>query len=219
MDTVDENHRVDRIQRPVLPLAHDPQHPVGDRRDVITRHRRAVHLGQMRAHLTSGQPFGGQADHQIVDAAHPPLPLGHDLRGETGVPVAWHAHPDRADLGQQRLGPAAVTAVGAITTGRLVLAVAEMLVHLRCQRGLQEPFGQLLQQPVAAQQRHALRPASRATSCGSNAAAAASPLGPSGWCSTAGAQARPWPSPAVIAVLVLVVTGCLLVLYFGLTPS
>jgi hypothetical protein len=41
-------------------------------------------------------------DHQVIDAAQGPLPLGHHLRGERAVPVTRHVDADRANLGQQR---------------------------------------------------------------------------------------------------------------------
>jgi hypothetical protein len=50
-------------------------------------------------------------------------------------------------VGQHRLGPVAVAGVAAITAGHVMLVVAEVVGELALQRGLQQPLGQLLQQP------------------------------------------------------------------------
>lgn len=46
----------------------------------------------------------------------------------------------------------AVTRVPTITPGRVVLRIAEMLIHLGFQAGLEDPLGQTAQQPVRADQ-------------------------------------------------------------------
>lgn len=158
MDTVNEDHRIHDVERPVLPLAQALHHPVGDRRDLILGRLSPVHLGQMRADLPVRQTLGRQRDHQVLQPTKTTCPLGHDRRGEAAVPVPGHRDIDRADLGQQRLGPPPVARVAAVTPGRIVLVVAEMFIHLRLEGGLQEPLGQLLQDPAPAQQLHPLRP-------------------------------------------------------------
>ena len=156
VDTVDEDHRVDAVQGPALPLAERVQDPVGDGRDRLLRHLRAIHLGQVRAHLTGGQPLRGQRDHQVVHPTETTLPLRHDRRGERPIPIPGHLHRHRPHIRDQRLGPPAVTRVA--VTATLVPAPAQVSVHLTLQRGLQEPLGQLLQQPTLTQQRHPLTP-------------------------------------------------------------
>src|SRR5213082_4194120 len=61
--SVQEDHRVDRVEGPVLPLGHAFHHLVDDRGDDLPRHVHAVHLGQMRGDLTSGQTL---ADNEIT---------------------------------------------------------------------------------------------------------------------------------------------------------
>ncbi len=60
VDRVDENHRVHRIQRTVLPFCHPLHHPVGNRGDGLLGDLRAVDLRQMRGDLAVRQPFRRQ---------------------------------------------------------------------------------------------------------------------------------------------------------------
>jgi hypothetical protein len=55
-----------------------------------------------------------------------------------GTSISTFAH-----ICQQLLGPLAIAAVAAVAPGGLVLAVAEVLMHLRLQRRLQEPLRDL----------------------------------------------------------------------------
>lgn len=67
-----------------------------------------------------------------------------------------HPHLHRADVGQYRLGAAAVAAVTAVLPCRVVLVIAEVIGDLTFQGGLQHPLGQLLQQAALANQLQAL---------------------------------------------------------------
>jgi hypothetical protein len=102
----------------------------------------------VRRHLPGGEPLRGQRDHQLVDPGQPPLPLGDDLRLEGGVPVAGDVDLDRPDLGQHRLGSVPVAGVPAVAPGRIVAAVAQVVGELALERGLDQPLGQLSQQPA-----------------------------------------------------------------------
>jgi hypothetical protein len=53
-DRVDKNHRIDRVQRTVVPLGHAVQHGVGDRGDHLVGHLRAIDFLKMRGHLAGG---------------------------------------------------------------------------------------------------------------------------------------------------------------------
>lgn len=106
----------------------------------------------MGGDLTGGQPPRGKRQHDLVDAIQPPLPLAHQLRGETAVAITRHLDLDRADLSQHRLGPGAVARVAAIAAGGLVLVVAQVLAHLRIQSGLEHLLGQPRQRAVRADQ-------------------------------------------------------------------
>jgi hypothetical protein len=97
--TVDEDHRIHRVQRPVLPVGHALHDPVGDGGDGLLGHPRVVHLGQVRGDLTVRQALGGQRDHQIIHPSQPALSLAHQPRLEAAVPI-----PRRGDLHRPRLG-------------------------------------------------------------------------------------------------------------------
>lgn len=148
VDGIDEHDRIHPVERPVLPLGHPVEDLVGDGGDRLLRHLGAVHLGQMGGDLPVRQTLGRQRQDQVVDPGQPTLPLAHDLRLERPGSVARDPDLDRADVGEHCLGPAAVTGVPAAPTGRVVLVVADVVGDLPVQRGLQDPLGQLLQQPA-----------------------------------------------------------------------
>ncbi len=148
MDRIDEDHRIHRVEWPVLPLDHALDDLVGDGGDGLPRHLGAIDLRQMRGDLTGRQTLGGQRDHHLVHTAQTPLPLRDDPGLEAGIAVAWHVDLDRADIGEHGLGPGAVTRVTGPAAGRIVLVIAEVIGHLALERGLQQPLGQLLQHPA-----------------------------------------------------------------------
>ena len=82
--------------------------------------------------------------------------LAHDLRFERAVTIAGHLDVDRADIGDHRLGPGAVTRVVPVAALHGVLLIAEMAVHLTLQAGLEHPAGQIAEQPTRAGQLHPL---------------------------------------------------------------
>ena len=118
VNSVDEDHRVDRVERPALPFGHALHDPVGDRGDRLLGDLRAVDLGQVRGDLPVRQPFRGQGNHHLIDPGQPPLPLGDDFRLETGVPVPRHGDLHRPGLGEHRLGPVAIAGIAAIAARR-----------------------------------------------------------------------------------------------------
>jgi hypothetical protein len=54
---------------------------------------------EMRRDLPGGQPARRQRQHDLIHPIQPTLPLAHDGRRETAVPVAGHLNLDRLDLG------------------------------------------------------------------------------------------------------------------------
>ena len=106
----------------------------------------------MRLDLTGRQPFRRQRDHHRVDTVQPSLALLHRGRFEAAVTITGHVDVDRADLGDHRLRTGPVTRVGAVAAGRVVLGVAEMLIHLDLQPGLEDLLGEITQQPSRADQ-------------------------------------------------------------------
>ncbi|BCL25110.1 hypothetical protein GCM10017668_69530 [Streptomyces tuirus] len=103
-------------------------------------------------------PCRGQRQRHLVDPGQPPLPLPDDLRLERARSVTRHLDLDRPDVGQHGLGPAPVAGVAAAPAGRIVLLIAEVIGDLAFQRRLQDPLGQLLQQPALPGQLQSLRP-------------------------------------------------------------
>jgi hypothetical protein len=140
------------------PLRHTVHDPVGDGGDGLLGHLRPIDLGQVRGDLAVGEPCGGQRDHQVIHAGQAPLPLGHELRLERGLPIPRHLDLHRAGLGQHRLGPLAVAGVLTVAADRVVLAIAEMVIHLALQSGLDDHLGQPAQQPAFARQLQPLSP-------------------------------------------------------------
>ncbi len=148
VDAVDEQHRIDRVQRPVLPLGHAVEHPVGDVADGLPRHLGAVDLGQVGLHFAGRQALGDQRDHQVIHPGESALPFGHDLRLERAVPVAGHLDLHRADIGEHGLGPVPVAGVPAVAADRVVLGIAQVGVHLTVQGRFQHALGHPAQQPA-----------------------------------------------------------------------
>ena len=158
MDRVDEDDRVDLVERPRLPRLKLLDDRLGDPRDRLLRDVCAVHVGEVRGDLAGRQSLRRERDDQLVDAAHPPLALADDLRLERPIAVARHLELDLADLGQHRLRPRAVARVTAVATGHGVLRVTEVLVQLRLERGLEHRLRQPGQQPTRPDQLDSLAP-------------------------------------------------------------
>jgi hypothetical protein len=137
-----------RVQRPVLPLGHALDDLVGDRGDRLPRDLGSVDLAQVGLDLAGGQPLGRQRDDQLVDTGQTPLTFGDDLRFEGGVTVTRDVDLDRSDLGQHGLGAVPVAGIAAITPGRVVAVVAQVIGDLSLQRGLDQALRELGEQPV-----------------------------------------------------------------------
>ena len=86
------------------------------RETVSFRHGGAVDLREVRADLPGRQPLRVKRQHDLIDAAQPPLPLLDDLRS-SNVPSRSRGTsiPDLAGApGQHRLRPALVADVAAL---------------------------------------------------------------------------------------------------------
>jgi len=108
----------------------------------------------MRRNLTRRQPLRIQRQHDLIHTAQPTLPLLHNHRLETRIPIPRHRDLHRTHrIRDHRLRPRPVAHIRTRTI-RLgpVLLMPEMLGHLRVQRRLQHRLGQLLKQPVRAGQ-------------------------------------------------------------------
>jgi hypothetical protein len=146
VDRVDEHHRVNPIQGPGEPVVHLLDHGVGDLADRLLRHRGPIHLGEVRRDLPSREPTRAQRQHHAVDSFETTLPFADRGRRERPVPVAGHVDRDRPDLGDHGLRPCPVAAVATIPAHRVVLRVAEMLVHLDLEARLEHQFRDVAEQ-------------------------------------------------------------------------
>lgn len=155
MDRVDEDHRVDRVQRSGLPLDQALDDAVGDRGDGGLGNLDAVRLGQVGGDLAVGEALRRERDHQVVDAGQASGVLGHDRRREGPVAVPGDRDGHRPDLGGDGLGAAAVARVPAVPSFDRVLRIAEVIVYLALERCLEHELRQLLQQAPGAGQREA----------------------------------------------------------------
>src|SRR5258706_179613 len=80
------------------------------------------------------------------------------LLAADAVAVAGHGDLDGAHLGQYRLRAGAVTRVGPVLPGPVVFVIAQVVGDLAVERCLQDPLGQLLQQPALTGELQTLRP-------------------------------------------------------------
>src|SRR6202008_2559814 len=94
--------------------------------------------------LTGSQSLCRERQYDLVDPRQTPLTLLNDLRLEAAVGVPRHVDSAGPDLSEHRLGPSAVAGVAAAPPSRVVLVIAQMLGHLRVQRGLEHILGQLI---------------------------------------------------------------------------
>lgn len=153
-DRVDEDHRVDRIQRPARPFGELPGDLLGDPADRVLGDLRPIDLVEVRGDLPGRQTPGGQRQHDLIDPVQAALALGHDHRLERPVTVPGDLDLDRADLGQHRLRPGPVAHVH-LERGLAVL-VTEILGQLRVQRRFEDVLRELTQQASRPGQAHAL---------------------------------------------------------------
>jgi hypothetical protein len=192
-DRVEENQRVKRLQRPVLPFVPLLQDGVGDGADRIRRNIEPIELTPVPLDLAGAHPTGVHCTDLLIDARKAPLILGDQRRIEGRQPVAGDLEGDLAGVGQHRLRAVAVAAVGA------PLSRAQVMIHLRVQPPLGQRLLQLIERAVLLER--GLRiPASRQLverGIGNDrrfaSGHAMSPLFPSSWPLH---EIMGWPAPA-----------------------
>jgi hypothetical protein len=108
--------------------------------------------------LAVRQPLRRQRQHHLVHPGQAPLPLLDNGRLKRSGHVPGDLDLDRANIGQHRLRPCPVAAVATAPTFGIVFLVSEVIGDLALQGGLQDPLGQLLEQPALPSQLQALRP-------------------------------------------------------------
>ena len=145
---VQEHDRVDVLQRPLAPLADIVHHRVGHPADQVQADLDPVHLGQVRADVTHRQPAGIERQDLVVEPNEPALALFDDLRLKGPVAVTGSVDLDLAVLGDQRLGRCAIALIGRPARRLAVRLVANVVGQLDLHRPLDQPLGQLGEQPT-----------------------------------------------------------------------
>jgi hypothetical protein len=143
---VEEDHRIDVLQRPLLPGAHVVHHRVGDAADQVAADRDAVDLLEVRLDVAHRQPARVQRQDLVVESHKAALALAHDLRLKAAVAIPRGIDRHLPVLGDKRLGRRAVARVRRPAGRLLVRLVAQMLGQLDAHRPLHQPLGQLGEQ-------------------------------------------------------------------------
>jgi hypothetical protein len=138
---VEEDDRIDRLERPRLPGGDLLEHGVRHRTDQVRRDVDAVEIVQMPDDLAGAHPSGIHGNDLLVETGEPPLVLRDQLRIEVRLPVARDVERQLAGVRRHRLAAVAVAAIAG-------LAGFEMVVHLRVQSPLGERLLQLIEQAV-----------------------------------------------------------------------
>ena len=144
---VEEDQRIDRLQRPGLPGGDLLQHGIRHRADQVGRDLDAVELAQVPDDLAGAHAARVHRHDLVVEAGKAALVLGDQLRIEARLPVARHLQLDLAGVGRHRLAAIAVAAVAGP-----VLA-DEVMVHLGVQRPLGQRLLQIVEQAVRVERR------------------------------------------------------------------
>lgn len=90
-----------------------------------------------------GEALRRQRQDHLVDPAQAALAFGDDHRLEGPGPVPGDVDGHRPDIGDHRLGAAAVAGAPRMVPGRVIGVVADVLGHLALQAGLEDQLGQL----------------------------------------------------------------------------
>jgi hypothetical protein len=110
----------------------------------------------VRVNVPRGHPAGVKRQDHVIDLADAPLPFRHDLRLEYRFPVPGHYDPHRSRRRGERLPVGAVPGIPRTVSCRVAFHVAQVIVHFRAQRPLDNPGRQLPDQPAwPVQQRNA----------------------------------------------------------------
>lgn len=145
---IEEDHRVERLQRTHLPLAHFLDHRVGHGGNKVGRDLHAIYFLEIALDLAHAHAAGVHGDDFVVEAGETPLALGDDLRLEGAGAIARYFNGQCAVVGQDGLrgGPVAVVVLGL----GLVLApgVPQMVRQFRAQGAFEDGLLQAFQQVV-----------------------------------------------------------------------
>lgn len=135
---VEEDHRIHRLKRSVLPAQGLGHHLVGDRADEIGRNLGAVGLGQKRLDLAHAHATRVHRDDALVKAGETALVFGNQDRLEATVAVPRQFNPERAVIRDDGLAAGTVALVGLAFGFGLARRIAQMPVHLGAHRALDD---------------------------------------------------------------------------------
>ena len=93
---VEEDDRINRIERPVLPLPDLLENGIGDPADQIGRDLDAIELLQVALDLAHRHATGVETDDPVVETVEPGLALRHQLRLEAPLAVPRNLDLDLA---------------------------------------------------------------------------------------------------------------------------
>jgi hypothetical protein len=86
-DAVDQQHRVDRVQRPIRPLGHVRHDRVRHSRHQVPGDLAAVHISEVIGDIPAGHALGVEADHLLVEPGQPACVLARSTGTSTGSKV------------------------------------------------------------------------------------------------------------------------------------
>jgi hypothetical protein len=127
---IDEDDRIHRLERALLPGRGLRDHRVGHGTDQVRRHLDGRHLRQEGLDLPPRPPAAVQREHLVVDAGEPAGLLGNEARLKGPGAVARHVDGERSVVGQPGLaaGP---------------MAMIRGVLRLGATRGIAHVVGQL----------------------------------------------------------------------------
>jgi hypothetical protein len=146
---VEDDQRVDRLERAILPLGDVLEDGVGHRAHQLGRDVETVDLGQVTLDLADRQAAGVHRDDLVVEARQPAPVFGDELRIEGREPIPRYRDRQLAGRRHQRLAAVAVAAIVA-TFHRLC---GQVVVHLGVQGPLGEGALQLVENAAFGQRR------------------------------------------------------------------
>src|SRR3954471_13862051 len=153
-DRVEKDHRVERLERAVLPFGHLVQHRVCHRADQVGRDLKAVELAQVPLDIAGAHAAGVHRHELVVEAREAALVLGDELRVEGRQPVARDLQIELGGVGEHALGTVAIPTIGAPVR----LAGLEVVVQFGVQRTLRQGLLEPVQQAAVGQGGPGIRP-------------------------------------------------------------
>src|SRR5205823_2222533 len=147
-ERVEEQDRVEIIQRPLLPGLYILQDGIGDPADQIPPHRDSVELAQVSLDIPRREPTRVERQDLLVEPLKAPLALSHQPRLKAPVTIPRRPDLDRPMLRAQRLGRRPVARVPRAARRLLMALIAEMVSELDLERPLHQPLGQLREHPA-----------------------------------------------------------------------